>query len=169
MTVTANVYRSDLLNVGNGSGKYGFTRVFPAALKDGQPHELSARIKGTNYYLGSSPKTATCPNPNARTAIQEDLSNIEMLFGENNMEVVVAPNPTSGKFWIEFAMNQKTSASIFVSNLSGETVWSARVEGKLGKRNRYDIDLTEQPAGVYVIQLRYDGTKVETKKVVVNL
>jgi hypothetical protein len=168
MTVTANVYRSDLLTIGNGSGKYGFTRAFPAGLKDGQSHELSARIKGTNYYLNGSPMTATCPNPNARITVQEDTPQIEMALGETNMEVVVAPNPTSGECWIVFTMSQNTSATVFVSDLSGVAVWTERVDGELGKRIKHKIDLSNRPPGVYVVQLRYDGNKIETKKVVVS-
>jgi hypothetical protein len=60
-TLTAGNYWESLKNAGYGTGKYGFNLVLPASLKDGKTHSLSARVKGTNYALPGSPRSATCP------------------------------------------------------------------------------------------------------------
>ncbi|MCF0052538.1 T9SS C-terminal target domain-containing protein, partial [Dyadobacter sp. LJ53] len=62
-TATANIYKADLKNLGYGTGNYGFSVVTPPSLKNGESHQLSARIKGTNYTLSGSAKTLACPVP----------------------------------------------------------------------------------------------------------
>ena len=59
-TAVANIYRDNLKNAGIGTGNYGFSMPTPAALKDGNPHQLSFRIKGTSTILTNSPKALTC-------------------------------------------------------------------------------------------------------------
>jgi hypothetical protein len=59
-TAVANTYRADLKNSGQGTGNYGFSIALPASIKNGQPHQLSVRIKGSSVVLSGSPKTVTC-------------------------------------------------------------------------------------------------------------
>ncbi|ACT91321.1 T9SS type A sorting domain-containing protein [Dyadobacter fermentans] len=61
-TATAGSYREDLKVKGNGTGNYGFSMALPAALRDGKPHQLSIRVKGSNYILSGYPgvKSLTC-------------------------------------------------------------------------------------------------------------
>jgi hypothetical protein len=60
-TLTADVFREDLLKNKKGNGKHKFTFETPAGLRDGQPHEIHAKIVGTSFELKKSPKTITCP------------------------------------------------------------------------------------------------------------
>jgi hypothetical protein len=62
-TVVANTFRQDLQDGGIGTANYGYSISLPAALKDGQTHELNARIKGTSFVLKNSPRTLTCAVP----------------------------------------------------------------------------------------------------------
>jgi hypothetical protein len=55
-TVTANVLRKDLLSQGKGDGKYGFSVVLPAAVRNAVKHTLSVRFAGTPTELTNSPK-----------------------------------------------------------------------------------------------------------------
>ncbi|WP_025763225.1 T9SS type A sorting domain-containing protein [Dyadobacter tibetensis] len=60
-TITADIPRSDLQF---GTGNYGYNlSPLPESLKDGQPHTLAMRVKGTSYLLENSPKTITCAMP----------------------------------------------------------------------------------------------------------
>jgi hypothetical protein len=55
-TVKADRFRQDLLNAGLGDGTYAFSIPAPAELRDGKPHTVHARVKGTNAGLTGSPK-----------------------------------------------------------------------------------------------------------------
>jgi len=59
-TGPANIYKEYLKTGGYGTGNYGFKFTMPAAIKDGKAHQLSVRVKGSTYVLGSSPQTITC-------------------------------------------------------------------------------------------------------------
>jgi hypothetical protein len=58
---TASDARQDLAGAGIGDGKHGFHLPTPAALKDGKPHTLRVRVKGSEFELRKSPRTITCP------------------------------------------------------------------------------------------------------------
>jgi hypothetical protein len=59
-TVKANELREDLIKAGKGAGKYAFTYTPSPNLRDRKPHTIHAKIAGSDYELGSSPKTITC-------------------------------------------------------------------------------------------------------------
>jgi hypothetical protein len=60
-TVVADVPREDLAAAGKGDGRHGFSCASPAALTDGKPHVVHARINGTGIELSGSPKTLKNP------------------------------------------------------------------------------------------------------------
>ncbi|WP_229311795.1 putative Ig domain-containing protein [Larkinella rosea] len=59
-TIPAGDFRQDLLNAGKGNGKHAFSFPIPASLKDGRPHQLTARVAGSNFQLKNPPKALTC-------------------------------------------------------------------------------------------------------------
>ncbi|MRS65771.1 putative Ig domain-containing protein [Larkinella terrae] len=54
------MFRQDLQTAGKGNGKHAFTWSIPESLKDGLPHNLSARIAGSSFILKDSPKALIC-------------------------------------------------------------------------------------------------------------
>ena len=56
ISFVANVDRSDLAELGFGNGRHGFAIQTPAQLLDGGPHEVSARVVGSNIQLNFSPQ-----------------------------------------------------------------------------------------------------------------
>lgn len=59
-TVTANLFRSDLLAAGKGNGAHAFEYEVPAQLKDGKEHAIRAQIAGTRSALSGTPKPVLC-------------------------------------------------------------------------------------------------------------
>lgn len=51
VTVTANVFRQDLLNAGKGNGFHGFVYNIPASMRDGRTRIVNATFTGTNTAL----------------------------------------------------------------------------------------------------------------------
>jgi 4-amino-4-deoxy-L-arabinose transferase-like glycosyltransferase len=66
-TVSANIFRSDLINAGIGNGYHGFTCAVDNLLKNGQPHSIRVRFAGTNTDLSETPKTITCRHSRSAT------------------------------------------------------------------------------------------------------
>jgi hypothetical protein len=79
VTVTANGYREDLLQVCKGNGKHAFRYPVPRHLRDGRPHSIRVNVAGSDYYLGSTPREINC---------QEAIT-----FGEIDMTMNLAHSP----------------------------------------------------------------------------
>lgn len=56
-TLTANLFRADLLNAGKGDGKYGFNYLLPAGIRNAVKHQFVVQFNGTTVQLTGSPKT----------------------------------------------------------------------------------------------------------------
>ena len=59
-TVTADLFRKDLLDAHKGNGKHGFSYPVPPRLKDGKQHSIREKFAGANIDLQFTPKTITC-------------------------------------------------------------------------------------------------------------
>ena len=55
-TVSANLFRQDLLNAGKGNGYHAFVYNTPEYLRDGKMHYISAKFAGTNNHLNWGPR-----------------------------------------------------------------------------------------------------------------
>jgi hypothetical protein len=60
-TVTANLSRPDLAEVGKGDGYHGFAYPVLSKLKDGKPHWIRVRVAGTEIDLNLTPKEICSP------------------------------------------------------------------------------------------------------------
>ncbi|WP_353720803.1 T9SS type A sorting domain-containing protein [Dyadobacter sp. 676] len=60
-TAVANIFRQDLKNAGTGTGNYGFKIPLPAALRDGNTHQISVSLQNFAYTLPNSPRPVNCP------------------------------------------------------------------------------------------------------------
>lgn len=56
----ANQFRQDLLDAGKGNGVHAYIFATPAFLKDGQPHSIHVKFRGTTQELQTSPRTINC-------------------------------------------------------------------------------------------------------------
>ncbi len=99
---------------------------------------------------------------------EEDTVTVDPLLGSteintNNL-ITISPNPSSGKFIIH-SPNGKSS-QIIINNLSGQTIYEKEFPVSLPTATNYEIDLTDQPKGIYFLEIKIaDGSVV--KKVVV--
>lgn len=59
-TVTADLFRQDLLDNRKGNGKHGFVYDLPPQLKDGKPHSIRVAFAGSSVDLGNTPKQIDC-------------------------------------------------------------------------------------------------------------
>ncbi|MBK9982107.1 MAG: T9SS type A sorting domain-containing protein [Saprospiraceae bacterium] len=80
---------------------------------------------------------------------------------DNNLNITVSPNPSSGKFMIS---SKEDFQDLVVYNLLGERMFSVD-EGK--GQTSVEINLADYGKGIYLISIR-DGKKIVTRKVVVQ-
>ena len=80
---------------------------------------------------------------------------------KNKGKSTVFPNPTKGKFVIN---HDKNTQSIVITNLIGQTIFQAKTAESL----LTEIDVSNQPNGVYQIYIIDKSGNAETYKLVVN-
>jgi hypothetical protein len=92
----------------------------------------------------------------ARTVVVQDTTTSIKTRYRNPADagVSIYPNPSSGKFRIAFSAPHTESVSLSVSNSLGQEV-SAATEVNLNM-GAFDIDLSNQPAGIYFVNIRSD-------------
>jgi hypothetical protein len=74
-------------------------------------------------------------------------------------DLKIFPNPTNGKLWLEFGLNENSDAAVIVRNALGSAIYRQSYRNLLGN-NQLAIELTAQPAGVYFLELQVqDGRK----------
>jgi PKD repeat protein len=76
-----------------------------------------------------------------------------------NASIVIAPNPSSGRFSISTSI--ELLDEYFVYNLNGAQV----LNGKIEKQSEFNIDLSSQPKGLYFITLK-SGIQTKTLKLI---
>jgi hypothetical protein len=59
-TVTASLFRKDLLDARKGNGAHAFDYPVPARLKDGKPHTIKLKIAGAEINLTGTSKQIDC-------------------------------------------------------------------------------------------------------------
>jgi photosystem II stability/assembly factor-like uncharacterized protein len=79
---------------------------------------------------------------------------------EHSNLLVIYPNPSEGIFNIQYSSEFKAVQSIEVFDMLGNKVYSRNTTSSSRKDM---IDLSKQPAGVYLLTLMIDGQKIEKK------
>jgi|SRR6478736_1064512 hypothetical protein len=69
------------------------------------------------------------------------------------------PNPTTGKFFIEFS-KELNNVDVYIIDVSGKMIKRSK-----GNGNKLDFDLSNVAAGVYFVRIT-DGKNVVTKKII---
>lgn len=77
----------------------------------------------------------------------------------SDSRTMIYPNPNSGSFTL-LIRDATTSVQVVITNITGQVVYSSLVE-----RNKLQIDLSDQPSGIYFISIS-GGTFNEMVKVV---
>ena len=76
------------------------------------------------------------------------------------------PNPTTGSVKVQFDLNSEESVSIQLKDMTGRVVEQQSASGSQGF-NQLDMELSDLPMGVYVIQLfTGDQTSIVTERIV---
>jgi YD repeat-containing protein len=90
------------------------------------------------------------PLKSARIANQDTLANKQKTFDDliGNRPVKIYPNPTKGLLKVEFPFVEETSATLMVYSAQGALVRSIQVTSTFT-----EIDLSNQPSGMYILRI----------------
>lgn len=80
---------------------------------------------------------------------------------KNDDIVKIYPNPNAGQFYVTVDANRLTSARIFVTNMMGQTISS--INDGLVSAEKFTVNLSNQPAGVYFVNIITDKGAVIKK------
>ncbi|MCK4663979.1 MAG: immunoglobulin domain-containing protein [Bacteroidales bacterium] len=89
------------------------------------------------------------------------LTSIETI--QNSDDIKIYPNPTNGIFTIE----GKDIQSIEITNINGQTVYVKNPQGFKNLAGLVQIDLSEQPKGIYFVKI-WNNDFITVKKIVVE-
>mgnify|MGYP001290699297 CR=1 FL=1 len=78
----------------------------------------------------------------------------------------VYPNPSNGAFSVSLGTGKESSLNLYVFNQAGQRVFTKKLK-KLSGTEVFELDLTDQPAGVYYVNIT-DGNTSSTRKVVIE-
>lgn len=112
---------------------------------------VDAHITTTSSYCGSL-------SPSMMTIIEEEEEDINLL--NKNQNILIYPNPNTGKFSIDFLGNPLT-AEIYVVNFQGQLILKTNTMNQ----EKIEIDLSNLRNGVYIIIIK-TSDDVFTKKVI---
>ena len=76
---------------------------------------------------------------------------------QNVQTIKTYPNPSSGQVYVDLSKFRNETSKIEVRNLLGEIVWSGQSKAKTGTT----LDLTEQPAGTYILTVKTGSQTAE--------
>ena len=81
-----------------------------------------------------------------------------------NKQVVISPNPTSGKVKFDFAMNNNEPVQIVISNMLGTQIGQMTARGGFGTES---FDFSNYSSGTYLVRVTNHGQSF-TQKIVVS-
>jgi hypothetical protein len=82
---------------------------------------------------------------------------------DGQFNITLYPNPVSNKLHIEF--QQEEDLQLQVRNLLGQQIHPPQQFEQRGQRQKYTIDLSSYPEGVYLLQFRNEEGHIQTYKI----
>ncbi len=77
----------------------------------------------------------------------------------------IFPNPTTGEVKVKFYMENAQDVELIISDMMGRTITSSNIQLNQGN-NLFDINMTDQKSGIYFIQMKNEGWKSQTFKII---
>jgi hypothetical protein len=93
------------------------------------------------------------------------LSGVESIPVVEEDQVDIYPNPTSGEITIDLKLAREQDVTVTVRDLLGREVYAA--PARRLATNRIGLDLSGNPAGIYIVNV-HTGSGVVSRKVVVQ-
>jgi len=111
------------------------------------------------YYSGAEGKIGF------RKMLVEDNSAISEIPGVSGGKLAISPNPATTSTQLLFTADKQGKAEISVVSLTGQVVYQHKISYASGLNNS-TLDVSNFPAGVYLVTLRADNVLLKNKLIV---
>ncbi len=171
-------------NQGSSSAVFASTLNAPTATSLDVDFDASASINATSYDWDFGDGTSGSGATVTHTYLANGTYNVTLIVGglcgadTLNQTVTIAgigieesliaqtlnvyPNPSNGKFRVEFSVEGLKNVSLRVSSLLGQEIYTSN-PGNVSGSYRADLDLSNQATGVYIIQIITDDSVVSRR------
>jgi glucose/arabinose dehydrogenase len=154
-TVEAKNYRQDLKDAGKGNGEHGYIFQTPSGLRNNVNHQISAKVKNSNYTLKGSPIALQCAS-SARLSASSEAS---------GLEVIIRGNPVTGdELAVEVRGAAGQSLRLQLNDLNGRLISERQLEQAQEVEN-HTLRLNHHTAGLVLLRIS-TPTRSKTIKVV---
>jgi len=86
-------------------------------------------------------------------------------FADNNLQLHVNPNPSSGEFKIDFATQKKSDIVVKLMNSLGELIFTEKAKGASEYNKSFNLQYL--PKGIYFVKVEM-GAVSKTRKLVLQ-
>ncbi|WP_185716278.1 putative Ig domain-containing protein [Larkinella knui] len=170
-TLPAGDFRQDLLDAGKGNGKHGFRFTIPDLIKDGLPHNLSARVAGSSFILKDSPKALICtgaapvgnkpPQPPSTVLIAPIVAQVGIPFS-GTLAAFTDPEGTALSYGLSelpagLSLNPQNRVISGTPAVAGSFVLTYSATDAGGANNSVSFILTVNPAQTTTVTGSFEG------------
>lgn len=121
----------------------------------------TCQIEGFYFSACTSPIRIKTPKSSFQPEPVLSLAGTSVLKGLKLM-----PNPSPGAFSLELPLEIESLATLSITNLNGQTIQSAQVQ--LIPGTKLQLDLSQQPQGVYLVHVRVGNQLYQEKLVLIK-
>lgn len=116
-------------------------------------------------------KLSVSDGTNNETEIKENYITVISSIGieedaNNNLSIEVYPNPCSGFTHLKYQVNAVCITKIDLFTVSGKMVRSLVNEEKIPGEYEIDVDVSDLPAGIYILEVRLEDVVVREKIII---
>ncbi len=111
-----------------------------------------------SYYVVASSEACTAQS---LSVMVEDMTSIETVTGVEKINVF--PNPFEGQTQLKYDLKETANVVLEIYNITGQRIRTIANGRQQAGQYNYNIDLSDEAAGVYLLQLNVDG-QLLTKK-----
>ena len=96
-----------------------------------------------------------------------DENNLENII-ENNLKIVVFPNPGTGMFYMNLYSDVELLGNILIYNTNGQIVYEIKRVGLIDGWKQFELNLSSLPSGLYNLQLKCNGNINQEKVIIIK-
>lgn len=124
--------------------------------------------KGIEFTARIAPCSSTLKEPGNKDgslSADDDNSNQQNTSSENEIKILIAPNPARDEIAFKYHLDNSTNAQISIVNLNGQIVLEKRMAASRGW-NGTNLNLETLPSGTYFVRIETQSQQLSDKFII---